>query len=147
LGSAVQVIFLPISGRFTDTVGRRLPLLIGEGILVFSLVLLLVAPNLISYLVCLGGLGVATAFCTTASSAAVGDITRGQGGTVIAVYQMGSDLGMVAGPLIAGFIADSISFSAGITASGAIGVVALLMALLMPKKVTSAPLVTVEKSE
>jgi len=147
LGSAVQVVFLPLSGRFTDTVGRRLPLLIGEGILVFSLVLLLVSPSLISYLVCLGGLGVATAFCTTASSAAVGDITRGQGGTVIAVYQMGSDLGMVAGPLIAGFIADSISFSAGIMASGAIGVAAFLMVILMPKNVQGAPLITVKKTD
>jgi MFS transporter, DHA1 family, multidrug resistance protein len=133
LGSLVQVVVLPASGKFTDTVGRKFPLLVGEGLLIASLAILLLWPGLLSYLVCLGGLGVATALCTTASSAAVGDVTRGQGGTVIAVYQMGSDLGMVAGPLIAGAIADSMSFSAGISASGAIGVIALIFVMKMPR--------------
>ena len=134
LGSLAQVIALPATGKFTDTVGRRLPLLIGEGLLLASLAGLIIWPGLTSYLLCLGGLGVATAFCTTASSAAVGDVTRGQGGTVIAVYQMGSDLGMVAGPLIAGAIADSVSFSAGISASAVVGVIALLLAFHMPRR-------------
>lgn len=134
LGSLVQVVVLPASGKFTDTVGRKLPLLVGEALLIASLATLLLWPGLFTYLVCLGGLGVATALCTTASSAAVGDVTRGQGGTVIAVYQMGSDLGMVAGPLIAGAIADSMSFSAGISASAAIGVLALLLAFQMPRR-------------
>tara|TARA_R110000868_G_scaffold61811_8_gene187600 strand:+ start:988 stop:2193 length:1206 start_codon:yes stop_codon:yes gene_type:complete len=135
LGSLAQVIALPATGKFTDTVGRRLPLLIGEGLLLASLAGLIIWPGLTSYLLCLGGLGVATAFCTTASSAAVGDVTRGQGGTVIAVYQMGSDLGMVAGPLIAGAIADSVSFSAGISASAVVGVIALLLAFHMPRRI------------
>ena len=134
LGSLVQAIVLPASGKFTDTAGRRLPLLIGEALLIASLAVLLVWPGLTSYLLCLGGLGMATALCTTASSAAVGDVTRGQGGTVIAVYQMGSDLGMVAGPLIAGAIADSLSFSAGISVSAVVSVVALILAAQMPRR-------------
>ncbi len=134
LGSLAQVIALPATGRFTDTVGRRLPLIIGACLLLAGLAGLILWPGLTSYLLCLGGIGVGTAFCTTASSAAVGDVTRGRGGTVIAVYQMGSDLGMVVGPLIAGAIADSVSFSAGISASAAVGVIALILALQMPRR-------------
>lgn len=138
LGSLTQVLVLPASGKFTDAVGRRLPLLMGEGLLIASLVLLLVWPGLASYLICLGGLGVATALCTTASSAAVGDVTRGQGGTVIAVYQMGSDFGMVVGPMAAGAIADAVSFNAGIGVGIAVAIFALMLAAVMPRRHTEA---------
>ncbi len=131
IGSLAQVVVLPASGKFTDKEGRRVPMIIGNLMLVVSLISLVVWPSLLSYIICLVGLGVATAFCSTSSSAAIGDVTRGRGGTVIAVYQMGADLGMVVGPLIAGVIADSHSFSAGISTSAIIGLLAFILALQM----------------
>ena len=45
--------------------------------------------------------------------AVVGDVMEGRGGRVVAVFQMASDFGAITGPLLAGFLADTVTFGAG----------------------------------
>jgi MFS transporter, DHA1 family, multidrug resistance protein len=70
------------------------------------------------YVVAMALFGAGAAFLSVAPSAAVGDVVSGRGGTVIAAFQMSSDLGAVAGPLVAGWLSDTYSFGAafGVTA-------------------------------
>ena len=60
----------------------------------------------------------------TAPTAIVGDVTKGAGGSAVAVFQMHSDLGTIAGPLIAGMLADRFGLLI------AFGVGAALMAIV-----------------
>ena len=57
-------------------------------------------------------IGVGGAFVGTAPGAVVGDIMHGRGGRVVAVFQMASDAGAILGPLVAGLLADQVSFGA-----------------------------------
>ena len=140
LCALLQVAVLPASGRLTDVLGRKRPLIAGALALAGGLALLTALPNLTTYLLCMSFLGVGAALGTTASSAAIGDVTRGQGGTVVAIYQMGSDLGMVIGPLAAGALAEK-SYPLALSLSAAVAVWGMVMAIVMPrtKSAVSAP--------
>ena len=78
----------------------------------------------------MGFFGIASAFLTVAPSAAVGDVVSGRGGTVVAAFQMAADLGAVIGPLLAGWLADTYSFSAAWALSAGVMGAALVTALL-----------------
>ena len=99
-------------GNFTDRVGRRPGMIAGAALGMLSLGALAVHESLGVYVVAMGFFGIASAFLTVAPSAAVGDVVSGRGGTVVAAFQMAADLGAVIGPLLAGWLADSYSFSA-----------------------------------
>ena len=134
----LQVAVLPYAGKLTDAWGRRSPLIVGELLLASSLTLLWASPSLVSYLVCMAVMGVGAALCTTAASAALGDITGGgSGGTVVAIYQMAADFGMVIGPLIAGRLAET-SFTAALLVSAAVAVVGAVLAVFMPRVIVQS---------
>jgi DHA1 family multidrug resistance protein-like MFS transporter len=130
----LQVVILPYAGKLSDKWGRRSPLIVGEVLLAFSLILLWLSPTLVSYLLCMAVMGIGAALCTTAASAAVGDITGGgNGGPVVAIYQMAADFGMVIGPLAAGYLAEQASFTAALLASAAVAALGAVMAVFMPR--------------
>lgn len=134
----LQVAVLPYAGKLTDAWGRRSPLILGELLLGSSLILLWASPSLVSYLVCMAVMGIGAALCTTAASASVGDITGGgNGGTVVAVYQMSADFGMVIGPLIAGRLAET-SFTAALLASASVAGLGAVLAVFMPRVTVQA---------
>jgi MFS family permease len=57
----------------------------------------------------------------------IGDILAGRGGTVVASYQMAGDVGTVTGPVTAGFLVDTASYSAAFwLAAGVLGLGAIL---------------------
>ena len=64
---------------------------------------------------------------------------HGRGGTAIAVYQMASDLGAFAGPLIAGALVDAFSFSWAFAATAAICLMGTATALAMPETLRRSP--------
>jgi MFS family permease len=41
----------------------------------------------------------------------MGDVVAGRGGTVVAVFQMAGDLGLVLGPIVTGWVADAAGYS------------------------------------
>ena len=84
---------------------------------------LITIDSLVVYVLAMTLFGVGAAFLSVAPSAAVGDVFSGRGGTVVAAFQMSADLGAVAGPLLAGWLAEQYSFGAAFSATA--GVLAL----------------------
>jgi MFS family permease len=119
VSAAAQGGLLLWAGGFADRVGRRPAMLIGSTVATLSLALVAVTDSLAVYVVAMALFGAGSAFLSVAPSAVVGDVASGHGGTVIAAFQMSSDLGAVAGPLVAGRLADNYSFGAafGVTAA------------------------------
>ena len=129
-----------------DTQGRRKALLIGTiGLSAGMIVLTLtdVAANglgpraivaTVLFLLSMAIQGVSAAFLGSAPAAVVGDIMGGRkGGIVVATFQMMSDLGAIAGPLVAGFLVDSFDFDWAFAAGAGLSLVAVILVLLMPE--------------
>jgi MFS family permease len=98
-----------------------------------SLGLLALSTALPLYLVAMTAIGLGGAFVGTAPGAVVGDIMRGRGGSVVAVFQMASDAGSITGPLAAGWLADTASFGAAFGACAVVMAAAAAMAVRMPE--------------
>jgi MFS family permease len=131
--SLVQASFLTTAGRFVDRHGRR-PAMIGGTLTAgASLGLLALSTALPLYLVAMTAIGLGGAFVGTAPGAVVGDIMRGRGGSVVAVFQMASDAGSITGPLAAGWLADTASFGAAFGACAVVMAAAAAMAVRMPE--------------
>ncbi|HTE74911.1 MAG TPA: MFS transporter [Actinomycetes bacterium] len=130
VSAATQGGALLLVGNLTDRVGRRPGMIAGSALGTLSLGALAAHESLGVYVVAMGLFGIASAFLTVAPSAAVGDVVSGRGGTVVAAFQMAADLGAVIGPLLAGWLADTYSFSAAWALSAAIMGAALVTALL-----------------
>ncbi len=133
-GSAAQALALLPAGRITDTVGRRPAMLIGSFGTAASLALLALSTSVAPYVVAMVLFGLGAAFLGVAPAAVVGDVVRGRGGTVVAAFQMASDLGAVAGPVLAGWLADEVSFAAAWGVSAAVVAVGGLAALAVPTR-------------
>jgi MFS family permease len=63
----------------------------------------------------------------------IGDILGGQGGTMIASYQMAGDFGAVAGPVTAGYLVDAASYGAAFGLAAGVLAVAAVLGLLAPE--------------
>jgi MFS family permease len=130
VSAAAQGALLLPAGRLADTVGRRPAMISGAAVATVSLIVLTFFESLPLYVVAMALFGVGAAFLSVAPSAAVGDVVSGRGGTVVAAFQMSSDVGAVAGPLVAGYLADSYSFGAAFGATTAVMAAGLVAAVL-----------------
>ncbi|MBA2445800.1 MAG: MFS transporter [Nocardioidaceae bacterium] len=131
--SLAQAGSLVFAGRFVDRVGRRPAMVIGCLVVALSLLSLAVTTALPVFLFAMVASGVGGAFIGTAPGAVVGDVMQGRGGKVVAVFQMASDAGAIVGPLVAGWLADSISFNAAFAASAAVLFAATWTSWRMPE--------------
>lgn len=119
-------VLLP-AGRLADTRGRRPILVAGCLISAFGVLMLALLPSLPGYLAAMVVFGFGSGLLDVAPAAVVGDVVTGRGGTVIAAYQMSGDAGQVVGPLVAGRLADSLSYGAAFGATaGVLGLAAVL---------------------
>lgn len=131
--SVAQAVLLTVAGRFVDRRGRKPAMIAGAFIAAVSLALLALTTALPLYLFAMTTIGIGAAFAGTAPGAVVGDVMRGRGGKVVAVFQMASDAGAISGPLAAGWLADNIGFGAGFAACAVVLGVAGMFALRMPE--------------
>lgn len=130
--SVTQTIAVGPAGKFVDTVGRK-PAMVGGGALAaISIFAVPFAPNIYLLIVALCAYGIAAAFLGTAPAAAVGDAAGGRGGTAVAVFSMCADVGAIVGPLVAGLLADHISYPAAFGVGAALVLAAAANALRMP---------------
>ena len=134
--AVAQTLALAPAARFIDTVGRK-PAIVGS----FAVAAITIAavPFVTSFwaltaLLCL--YGIAAAFMGTAPAAAVGDAAGGQGGRPVAVFSMFSDFGAIIGPLVAGFLADTVSYPVAFAVGAVFFVGASAYALRMPGRAT-----------
>lgn len=118
--SGVQALTLLVAGRITDTYGRRPAMVVGAVLAAASMVTLALPSSLVLYLGSMVLLGGGASFLGVAPGATVGDVAGGRSGTVVALYQMSRDLGVVVGPLVAGLLAQGTSYATAFATSAAI---------------------------
>jgi len=133
--SLVQASLLLPAGRMTDTKGRKPSMIIGMLFLVISMLCLVASETLLGFYAAMIAMGVSAAFLGGAPSAVVGDVVDGRkGGPVVATFQMMSDLGIIIGPLMFGFLADSSGgFAWPFIASLMVASATTVLVLVMPE--------------
>jgi MFS family permease len=132
VSTLVQTALMLPAGRWTDTAGRRPALLTGAFVTAAGLGTLAVSTALPLALAGMAVFGAGSAFLGTAPGALVGDVAGRRSGTVVAVFNMASDLGAVVGPLLAGFLVDHGSFPAAFAAGASVVAVSGQVALRLP---------------
>ena len=133
VSALIQGLLLLPAGRMADIRGRKPALILGTAATTIGFIVLAFTNSLGLFLVAMAILGVGAAYLASAPAAVVGDMTGGQrGGPIVATYQMMSDAGAVAAPLIAGTIVDRTgSFEVGFLVGAGLLAVGFLMSLFM----------------
>ena len=133
ISAVVQGLFLLRAGRFSDERGRKFSAISGLTFLGISVVLLVVTfhPWIFLLSMFIGAFG--SAFLSTTPSAIVGDVLKGKGGQVIALYQMSGDAGAMVAPVILGFIADHYGFRSTFAISSTLVAVVIVVATKLPE--------------
>jgi MFS transporter, DHA1 family, multidrug resistance protein len=133
VSSIVQGVILVPVGRLVDQRGRR-PFLRGGAVatLIAALVLAF-GSHLWTFILAMALYGAGSAMLATSTAAIVGDVIGGRGGTAVAAYQMSSDAGTFAGPLVAGSLSDMFSFQAAFLATAGVSALAALTAIPVPE--------------
>ncbi|MFZ8926350.1 MAG: MFS transporter, partial [Candidatus Nanopelagicales bacterium] len=130
------------AGRLTDLRGRRPAMILGTIATIIGMLMLVVddlatgslSVALVVFFLSMVVMSVGSAFLGSAPSAVVGDIMGGrQGGSVVAAFQMVSDIGAVIGPLLGGLLLDLYGFDWAFAFGAAVAAVALLFVLAMPE--------------
>ena len=141
ISSVAQALLLLPVGRMIDIRGRKPSLVIGCTLLTSALIVLSSTEHLVTFYLTMVLIGAASAFLGAAPSAVVGDIVNTRrGGQVVGLYQMTGDLGVMIGPLLAGFLKDQTGgYSAPFMLSVGVSAIALLMSIVMvetkPRKI------------
>jgi len=135
VSALVQAPLLFIAGPATDTRGRRFSLMLGTGLTAVAFVVLAAFETLPGFLVAMPIAGAGAAYLGSGPSAVVGDITGGRReGPIVATFQMMSDVGAVAGPILAGWIvAATASYTLGFTVGAVVLGITFLMSATMPE--------------
>ena len=113
VGSLANALTQTVSGRLSDSLGRRIMIFIGLLIAgtAISTIGISSAPWMLITLIV--GMGAGAALITPSLQASVADVIGGKrdGAPVLATFQMHSDFGMILGPLLAGAVADTWGFT------------------------------------
>jgi MFS family permease len=139
VSSLGQAALLLAAGRLADSAGRRPAMLVGGVLTTVSTAMLALSTSVGVYVVAMAVFGAGFAFLGVAPGAVVGDVVGGRGGTVVAAFQMASDLGAVVGPLLAGWLTDTYSYGAAFGATAGVLAVGTLLALVMPETLRRPP--------
>jgi len=133
ISSIIQGLLLLKAGSLSDKNGRRYSAVTGTSLLTLSVLVLVVTvqPWMFLFSMAIGGLG--AAFLSTTPSAIVGDVLKGKGGQVIAIFQMSGDAGAMVAPVALGFIADHYGFRPAFAVSAALMTIALFVATKLPE--------------
>jgi MFS family permease len=133
ISAIVQGAILLRAGRFSDQKGRRAASIIGANIVFVGILILTFSINAWMFLLSMIVLGFGGAFLATTPASIVGDVIKGKGGKVIAIFQMAGDAGMIFGPIIIGWISDVYSYRAAFGFSAAIFLIALALTFKVPE--------------
>ena len=133
ISAVMQGIFLLRAGRFSDSKGRKASSVIGAQIVFVGVVLLTLSTHVWMFLLAMTILGLGGAFLTTTPASIVGDVIKGKGGKVIAIFQMAGDAGMMVGPIVIGAISDAYSYRTAFGFSAAIFIIVLVLVYQIPE--------------
>ncbi|WP_415042345.1 MFS transporter [Gordonia sp. (in: high G+C Gram-positive bacteria)] len=109
--AAGDVLVMIPAGRLSDRFGRRPFLILGMVVLGASTAALALTDSVGAALAVTAVAGMGTGLVAPVIQATVADVLYGgRGGTALSTYQMSQDGGTIAGPVIAGVIADRFGF-------------------------------------
>ena len=133
ISAVVQGLYLLRAGRLSDERGRKFSAITGLIYLGISVALLALTfhPWVFLLSMFIGAFG--SAFLSTTPSAIVGDVLKGKGGQVIALYQMSGDAGAMVAPVVLGFIADHYGFRSTFAISALLIAVVIVIATKLPE--------------
>jgi MFS family permease len=133
ISAIVQGAILLRAGRFSDQKGRRAASIVGANIVFVGVLILTFSVNAWMFLLSMIVLGFGGAFLSTTPASMVGDVMKGKGGKVIAIFQMAGDAGMIFGPIIIGWISDVYSYRTAFGFSAGIFLIALALVYKIPE--------------
>ena len=138
VSAAAQGAFLLPVGRYADRVGRRPVVITGSILAAIAMVMLAVVETRPSFFLSMAVYGAGASCLSVAPAAIVGDIAGARRGSLVAAFQMSSDLGAIVGPLVAGQLVDSVSYAAAFAVSAGVVLLALVPAAVMRETRTRA---------
>ncbi len=132
VGNAATLI---VTGRITDRVGRRPPMLIGLAVSGVSTAFLGTIDSAPVFLAVSLVAGAGSGLVNPPMNAAVADVigSGARGGTVLAGFQMAADTGAIIGPVVAGALAETAGYSTAFAVTGAVALVALVFWIRAPE--------------
>lgn len=131
---------LQISGRWSDSAGRRPVVLAGLVVSGVGLGVMGVVDSLAMLLVLSVVSGLGAGMLNPAQQASLADVVgsgRG-GGKVLAAFQMAQDSGAILGPILIGVVADQVGFGWAFAVTGVIAILATLPWLRAPETAPAA---------
>ncbi len=130
-----NVIVLMFSGKLTDLLGRRRPMLVGLVVTGGATIWLGFTSGVPEFLAASLIAGAGTGLITPAQGAAVADVigSQAKGGPVLAAVQMAADIGAILGPIATGLLADQLSYTAAFVLTGAVSLLAAAAWLRSPE--------------
>ena len=133
--AAGNVVMLLLSGRLTDSWGRKPVAIIGLVVSGGGTIWVGYTESVTMFLVATIVAGLGAGLLAPPQQAVVADVigSKGRGGPVLAGFQMSADIGAVIGPIVAGVLADQLSFSWAFLVTGAFFLVAMLVWLPAPE--------------
>lgn len=131
---------LVVAGRLTDRIGRRPPMLVGLAVSAVATGALGFVTEPMLFLVVSLVAGMGSGLVNPPMNAAVADVigSGARGGTVLAGFQMASDLGAIIGPVLAGALAESVGFPLAFVVTGVTALVALGFWIRAPETLVTA---------
>ncbi len=143
--TVANIATLLLAGHLADRRGRRPLMIIGCTVSATGAALLALPPSLVGFVAAMVVFGLGSGLLDVAPGAMMGDVARGQSGSVVAGYQMAGDIGSLAGPLIAGVLADSTGYPLAFVTTSGVLLVATAMSVRAPetlRRADVAPLTT-----
>ncbi|WP_311202663.1 MFS transporter [Actinophytocola gossypii] len=138
--AAGNVVMLLVSGRLADTLGRK-PIVLG-GLLVSAggTIWVGLTDTVLTFMIATVVAGLGAGLLAPPMQATVADVigSDGRGGPVLATFQMSADIGAVLGPIVAGLLADQLSYGVAFAVTGALCLVAALVWLPAPETLPKA---------
>jgi MFS family permease len=133
VSAVIQGALILRAGRISDERGRRFILIMGSSISMVGVVIMILTVNPAMYFITMAIIGIGNAFLAAAPATVVGDLLKGKGGQVIALFQMAGDAGMIVGPIVVGFVADHYGYRSAFAVSGLVFSLAIILSIKMPE--------------
>ncbi len=127
-----EIVSKPIFGAIADRQGMKRTMIVGIVVFIFaSLLYLIVPPTLLLLVRFLQGVGAAA--LSAVSLALVATYFKGNRGRAYGIYNAIKGAGYVISPMVGGYLVFKSNFSSIFIASAAVGILALIFALFLPK--------------
>ena len=133
LSALMQGLLLLRAGKISDTRGRKYAAVSGSLIALVGLIVLIFTNSIWMYFLSMAFIGLGGAFLAMTPSSIVGDVIRGKSGQVIGLFQMAGDAGMMVGPIVLGWFADTFSYQAAFISTAVIFLVSVILSFRLPE--------------